>query len=173
MTEKREGAQGRIIDAFNKLMLARKSGRPRVAEIVAEAGVARSTVYEKFDGKDGVLLEAFKGPLSIIAKCATSDADTEYLIGILKHFRERRADVGSLLTGPLMNRITRLLAALIDERSHATPLTRDAALHIADSQIAFIRLWLIGETRYTPEALASLMRDHGRAQRAFFQAQSQ
>ena len=38
MTEKREGAQGRIIDAFNKLMLARKSGRPRVAEIVAEAG---------------------------------------------------------------------------------------------------------------------------------------
>ena len=168
MTVNRDGAHGRIIEAFNKLMLARKSGRPRLADVVAEAGVARSTVYEKFDGKGGVMLEALKGPLSIIAECVINDTDEKHLIGILKHFRERRADVEELLTGPMINRIVRLLAALVEKQSHETPITRNAALHIADSLLGFIRLWLAGDLRYTPDALAELMRDNGRAQVSFY-----
>jgi AcrR family transcriptional regulator len=169
MASQSRSARSVIIRAFNKLLLSRRQTRPKIADVLAEAGVARSTFYEHFDGRDSLLLEAMLGPLSFIADTAAGNGDKEALIAILEHFKAYRREAAELFSGPLVPRIVRALAKLIAERLPSSADRGNAALHLADMQIGFIRLWVTGETAYAPNALADLMIACARAQRPAFE----
>lgn len=162
MTREAKGARATIIKAFNRLVLSGE-GKPPVADILDEAGVARSTFYEHFNGRDSLLLEALEGPLGVIADAATSEASEDRLIAILEHLRDFRRGAVDLLTGPLAPRVVRSLASLIAVRLTTAP--QKSALHLADMQLGFIRLWLTGETPYVASDLARLMISSAAAQR--------
>ncbi len=154
-----------IVSAFNRLVLSRRRAKPRIAEVLREAGVARSTFYKHFDGRDSLLLEALKGPLSAIADAAAGTGGPEPLVAILDHFKEHKREAAELLAGPLAPRIVRMLATLIEERLASGAFRPNGALHLADIQLGFIRLWLTGETPYAPAALAETMIESAKAQR--------
>jgi AcrR family transcriptional regulator len=155
-----------IVSAFNRLVLSTRRARPPIAHLLREAGVARSTFYKHFDDRDSLLLEAMGGPLSIIANAITEENGSPALFALLDHFWEQRRGAVDILSGPFAARLARALAQLIVKR--APELERNDALRIADTQIAFLRLWLSGETPGAPSALAEKMIASARAQRAAF-----
>lgn len=155
MTETKISARAAILAAFNRLALS--GAKPRVADVLGEAGVARSTFYEHFNSRDTLLLAAVRAPLGVIADAAAGIGDEAGLAAILDHFAENRRRAADLLTGPLGPRIVRTLADLITERDAEPNRDKRAALHLADMQIGFIRLWLKGETPYATRDLAALM----------------
>src|SRR4051812_2411808 len=52
-----------LIGAFNHLVLNRRQRHIRVADIVAEANVGRSTFYEHYSSADDILLQALARPM--------------------------------------------------------------------------------------------------------------
>ncbi|MEQ1930150.1 MAG: hypothetical protein ABL957_06400 [Parvularculaceae bacterium] len=163
MTRRLSEPRSSIVEAFNRLVLRRRELRPPVADLLSEAGVARSTFYEHFDGRDSVLLEALRGPLAIMADAALGPADVERLSGLLEHFREQRKGASEMLGGALAPRLVRLLAELIRER--ANDMSANAALRLADMQVGLIRLWITGETPASPREVAATMIASAAAQR--------
>lgn len=165
MTGDSESARPAIIAAFNRLVLAHRKPRPNVEEILAEAGVARSTFYAHFDSRDSLRLTALSAPLSIVADALTGKGGSERFVAILDHFRENRRSAVEFLTGKLGPRIVRMLADLVAERLDEGE-SRKVALHLADGAVGFLRLWLTGETPYSPQDLARMMIASAAAQRA-------
>ena len=163
MAREAKGAKATIIEAFNRLILS-GGEKPPVADILDEAGVARSTFYEHFNGRDSLFLEAFEGPLSVIVDAATRDGDDARLTAILEHLRDYRRGAVDMLTGPMAPRIARALASLVAARVPGA--TQKSSLHLADMQLGFIRLWLTGETPYAAADLARLMIRSAAVQRA-------
>ncbi len=164
MIKTASGARAVIIDAFNRLVVTRRRLKPRVAEVLHEAGVARSTFYEHFDSRDSLLMTALEGPLSIIADAAAGECNDQRLVQILDHLREHRKGAVELLTGPLAARAVRTLGGLIAERLGDG--ADGGALHLADQQLGFIRLWLTGETPASSNAIAAVMTASAAAQRS-------
>ncbi|MFN3959648.1 MAG: hypothetical protein ACK4NP_07025 [Parvularculaceae bacterium] len=156
MTHECKGpARAAILEALSRLVLTRRSPQPPVADVLRETGVARSTFYEHFDGRDSALIEALEGPLSLLADASTGGADEARLSMLLNHFRENRRSAADLLSGPLTGRIRRRLAAMIEPRLDLQGA--DLALDLANQQLAQIRLWLQGETRHSATQLATIM----------------
>ena len=56
--------RGALIDAYNRLFLGQRRGPVRVAEIVAESEIGRSTFYEHYRGTDDLFLEALRRPFA-------------------------------------------------------------------------------------------------------------
>jgi AcrR family transcriptional regulator len=155
-----------IVDAFNRLVLSTRRVRPPIAHLLREAGVARSTFYKHFDDRDALLLEAMGGPLSIIADAVIVRQDPSRLAALLDHFWEQRRGAAEVLTGPFASRLARALARMISER--APDLDRNSAHRIADTQIAYIRLWISGETPGPSSALAAALIASAQALRTAF-----
>lgn len=76
MNNDAESARVAIVDAFSRLVLSTRRLRPPVAQLLREANVARSTFYEHFDSRDTVLVEAMRGPLSVLAEAITNGDPT-------------------------------------------------------------------------------------------------
>lgn len=158
-----------VVGAFNRLFLGRRRGRIGVAEIAREAEVGRSTLYEHFGGAHGVLLEALKRPFGALADAAAGHGDPAALAAMLAHFWENRQRAPELLTGREGERVARLLSGMVEERLAAAPLDLAlplAARMLAESALAPIRLWLLGEAPAAPAALADAICRSGRALRA-------
>ncbi|MEZ5922285.1 MAG: TetR/AcrR family transcriptional regulator [Parvularculaceae bacterium] len=155
MTKDTNPVRASIIEAFNGLILSKRKLRPPVAEVLDKAGVARSTFYEHFNSRDSLLITAIRGPLGVVADAVTGNGDSEKLSAVLSHFMENRRGAIEALDGALSMRITRALAELIADRSPGR--SANSALHLAEIEIGFIRLWLKGDTPYAPRDLASLM----------------
>jgi AcrR family transcriptional regulator len=145
-----------IVEAFSRLVLAHRTPRPPVADLLEEAGVARSTFYEHFDGRDAVLIEAFEGPLAILADAAAFGGNEPRLKAVLDHLRENRKGALDVLAGNVRARMLRRFADMIAER---LSFVRDQnlPLELAEQQLGLIRLWLAGETRRSAADLAARM----------------
>lgn len=152
-----------IIDAFNRMVLQTRRARPPIAQLLKEAGVARSTLYSHFDDRDSLLLEAMRGPLSVIADAVVGKCDHERLVGLLNHLWDQRRGASDILTSQLALRVTRTLADLMVERD--STIDRDDALRIADSQLGFVRLWIRGDTPASASKIALKMIASAAAQR--------
>lgn len=148
-------AKSAIVNAFSRLVLARRSAKPPIADLLAEAGVARSTFYGHFDGRDAVMIDALEGPLSLLADAAAHGVEDARLVALLEHFREHRRGAVEILAGPLAARVRRRLAEIIAARLPAAE--KDAAIELANQMLAHIRLWLEGETRHSAGRLAALL----------------
>jgi len=141
-----------IMGAFNALIFeGRRYDRIRVADLIARAGVGRSTFYEHYRNKDEVLAESIRHPFTPLAAAVDRGSDVAPLRDVLIHFRENRQQAGVVFQGATRRRVCRVLASMIEERlrsrargngsAHSAAIAV-AAVAIADGQLAAIVAWL-------------------------------
>lgn len=148
-----------LIDAFNQLLLHRRTERIRVSDIVARADVGRSTFYDHYSGVDEIHMEALSRPFAILADAAAGEGDAERLRSLLDHFWENRQRARATLAGRTGDKAVRLLADMVEARLRdggpelALPV-RLAALQLAQAALAPIRGWVAAEAPCDSQTLA-------------------
>ena len=163
--ERAKRTRGAILAAFNTLVLQRRQRRVGVREVVAEAGIGRSTFYEHFESADAVHLAALARPFGMLADAAAGRGDPEATEWLLRHFWENRGRARDTLSGRTGEQASRLLAALVEERLEeglALPPAL-AAQQLAAAALAPVRAWLLGEAPSTAAALAATLCRSGAA----------
>lgn len=157
--------RGAIIDAFDRLVLERRKRRIEAADVVAEAGIGRSTFYDHFSSADQLRLEAFARPLATLADAAAGKGDPEALERLLDHFWEYRAGARDFLSGRAGDQAQHLLAGLVEQRLDGELLLapRLAARQLADAALSPVRAWLLGEASATTAVLAGSLCASGTA----------
>ena len=146
-----------LIGAFNHLVLQRRQRRIKVADIVEQAKVGRSTFYEHYRGADDIHMDALAPLFAILADAATGNGDPARVERLLGHFWDQRQRARDSFNGRTGDKIVRMLAGQIEERLGEAELTlppRLAALQLAEATLTPIRGWLRGEAPCTAEALA-------------------
>lgn len=157
-----------LLGAFDHLILSRRPKKIGVADIVAAAKVGRSTFYEHYKGADDIHMAALARPFAVLADAAAGAGDEARLTALLAHFWENRQRARESFMGPMGGKVSRLLAAMVEERlageadALAIPL-RLAALQLADAALAPVRGWVTAEAPSTAEALAAAICRSGRA----------
>jgi len=158
-----------LIGAFDRLVLAGRPRRIRVADIVETAKVGRSTFYDHYKSADDLHMAALARPFAILADAAAGEGGEDALAGLLAHFWENRQRARESFAGRTGDKTVRLLAAMVEERLGAEPLAiplRLAARQLAEAALAPLRGWVMAEAPSTPEALAGAICRCGRAMRA-------
>jgi AcrR family transcriptional regulator len=156
-----------LLGAFFGLVLERRYDEIKVADILERAGVARSTFYEHFSSKDGILASSLYGPFEVLADAARRPDNTAQLVKLLEHFWDNRAMARGIFLGAVRRKTTAVLVNLIEQRlkvdgvdksvSLIVPL-RLAAIQLAESLLAPTAAWLTGEAQCSAEALALALR---------------
>jgi AcrR family transcriptional regulator len=147
-----------LIGAFNHLVLARRQRRIRVADIVAEANIGRSTFYEHFSSADDILLQSLARPMAPLADAAAGKGDLRAVTFLLAHFWENRQRARDMMAGHMDARMMRLLAGMVEERLEGRMLAipvKLAALQLAQAALAPVRGWVLAEAPCSPAALAA------------------
>ncbi len=147
--------RARLVAVFNALLLQRQSGRPKVAEIIAEAGVARSTFYDHFDGVEALLNESLGTLLGEIAKCLVGQEDLDRLEWLTAHIDENRLLARELLTGPRGERAEAELARAVSQRLDWEGDKRLAGILVGGTVIAALGAWVAGRLTANPTEMAS------------------
>lgn len=149
-----------LVDAFGHLVQHRRRGPIRVAEIVAQARVGRSTFYDHYSSAEEISLDALSRPFATLADAAAGRGDPEALTALLAHFWENRQRAREMFaSGRMREKAARLLAEMVAERlgaadvQPAIPLPL-ASLQLAEAALAPVLAWMRGEAAATPEALA-------------------
>ncbi len=144
-----------IFATFNRLMLEGENSRPKVADIVAEAGVARSTFYDHFDGVEALFDESLSMLLGQVAQCLVGHRDQGDMVWLLEHIYEYRERGREMLAGPIAERAESLLARLVMRELDGRHEARLYSILIAGTVVAALGAWITGKLSATPEALAS------------------
>lgn len=155
----RETTRAQIVSTFNRLLLKGESNRPRVAE----AGVARSTFYDHFDGVEALFDESLSMLLGRIAKAIVGADDREDMVWLLEHIYENRERGHDLLAGPSANRTEKLLSRLLLQELEGQTDARLHAILIAGTAIAALSAWVAGQLSASPEELAIRLLKTGQA----------
>lgn len=151
-TQRVSGTEAAIIDAFIGLALERRYDAIRVADLIARAGVGKSTFYEHFRGKDAVLLAAMQPILLALATAASGRAARSYIRSVVEHLWERRSVGRPIMDSTTAPIIQRCLADAIAARGVGEDGVTNAALiavGIASAQLAMLRYWLGGRVAAT------------------------
>jgi AcrR family transcriptional regulator len=153
-----------IVEAFNALFLRGQRGI-RVGDVIAEAGVGRSTFYEHFSGKEPLHMAALARPFAILADAAAGRGDGAAMERLLAHFWQNRQRARDMLGGRAGEQAQRLLAGLVDQRLEGPFVVpqRLAAQQLAAAAFAPLRAWLLGEAPATPAALSETLCRSGAA----------
>lgn len=156
-----------IAGAFNALIFeGRRYDRIRVADLIARAGVGRSTFYEHYRGKDDVLAQTIRYPFAMLAASVDRDVQVATLRDVLAHFRENRVAAKAIFAGSARRRIARVLASMIDERLRARAQARGVALPsglgitaiaLAEGQLAAVMAWIAGDIAGDAARLATTL----------------
>ncbi|MCQ4164719.1 TetR/AcrR family transcriptional regulator [Tahibacter harae] len=160
---RRQRTRDELLSAFFTLVLSRRYHEIRVADVLAAAGVGRSTFYEHFRNKDELLSAALYGPFSILAGIVSAEAGTARVAGILQHFWENRALARSIFHGAALRVVRRALIAQIESslarqyRSRLRIPPRLAAHALADGMFSPIVAWLSGEAACSAGDLAAAL----------------
>lgn len=159
-----------LLNAFNHLVLVRRQRRIRVADIVEQANVGRSTFYEHYSSADDIYLQALSTPFGMLAD-ALAGTGPDRLDFLLAHFWENRAKAREAFTGQLDARMSRLLADLVEERLVLQEVVTTLppkllAIQLAEATLGPIRAWVMGAAPCTPEAMAQAIRHSSAAIRS-------
>ena len=158
-----------VLGAFNQLFQQRRRREIKAADLIAEAGVGRSTFYDHYSSPDDVLLEALRQPFAALADAATGQGDPAATLWLVGHFWENRARARDLFDNVRMrDRVTRLLAEMVAERLQGAALTLPpelAAAQLAEAALAPLRAWLCGGAPATAATVAESLCRTGRALR--------
>ncbi len=167
-----------LLGAFAELFIQRRYDEIRVGDIVEEADVGRSTLYEHYRDKDELLIRSMSGFFDVLADAAREASDEESrksivreLVIVLDHFWQNRDAGRYLLSGPparhLFPRLTRELAQRIEVRLQCRLRERGGeprlplrliALQASEAQFGLIKAWLRGDSACSPAVLADGLR---------------
>ena len=149
-----------LLQAFFGLVLDRRYHEIGIADVLAASGVAKSTFYEHFAGKDALLAASLERPLVVLAGLVDGTSSAGDVERILQHFHDNGTVARSLLKGPafrvvrseLVRRVEARFDRAIKLRMRIPP--RIAACSIADATLSPIVAWLDGEAACTTGELA-------------------
>lgn len=150
----REATRAQILATFNRLLLESENARPGVAQIVAEAGVARSTFYDHFDGVEALFDESLSVLFGGLARCLVGTDGRERMVWWMAHIEENRRRGRHLLAGPLAERSGNLLARLLHAELGDRAGARLHSILISGTVIAALGAWVTGKLSSSPEALS-------------------
>lgn len=158
--------------ALRELMFERGYDAVSVSEIIARANVGRSTFYEHFANKEDVLSESLSPVLTPLADAVTAGCSPARVAMVLRHFREVRPMVATMLVrGSVRVLMLRLLAELIVERLRAGVAVETmrglpvalVAQAVATGQLGLIEAWLSCENACEADAVAHALHASSRA----------
>lgn len=159
-----------LMAAFTTLVFARGFENISVRDVVAAAGIARSTFYEHFDSKEDVLRACTEQFFSVVADCVTHDRPPPDLDRVLDHFWGNRRLADGIFTGRARKVLERHQADMLESRLRALaggPLSampsRLAATGLASLQLGMIESWLRGHTHCDLRAIAAGLHKSSRA----------
>lgn len=156
-----------LLSAFFGLVLERRYDEIKVDDVVARAGVSRSTFYEHFKGKDDLLALSIRYPFASLANAVRRADNVAELTMVLQHFWENRAIARGIFSGAVRRKTIAVLIELVDERlraeADAMPNSliiprKLVAIQLAESLLAPTTAWLAGESECSAEALAVALR---------------
>lgn len=156
-----------LFGAFYEVVLSQPYDQVTVDEIIARAGVGRSTFYEHFRGKDDILAESVRRPFAVLADAMRARDNTQELMALLDHFWQNRAIAPTMFKGSARKVLVDALVELIEERfkqdrvESPNPLLvppRLAATQLAESLLAPVTAWMLGEVECTKPVLAQALR---------------
>jgi AcrR family transcriptional regulator len=159
-----------LLGAFVALMFRDGFENISVQGIAAEAGMARSTFYEHFSGKDDVLRASMAHLLAPLADCVTGEDQPPEVQMVLGHMWENRRLADAVFTGASRKIVALSLCEMIEARfrqadackSLILPL-RLAAIQLAEAQLALVESWLRGRAFARAEDLAAALHRTSRA----------
>jgi AcrR family transcriptional regulator len=141
--------------AFIRLILeGRRYDRITIADLIARAGVGRSTFYEHYRNKDELLAATIRYPFAGVAAAVDANARAAALRDALVHFEGNRVHAKAVFAGAARRKITRVLASMLEERlrarARASGVVTAATLGVvaaalAEGMLATIVAWLGGE----------------------------
>jgi AcrR family transcriptional regulator len=149
-----------LMRAFNSLVLSQGYDGVTPADIAEVAGVARSTLYEHFAGKEDMLRQSMLPILEPLAACVGSAHAPPRLELMLEHIRGSRRMARELLSGRTRTVAARALAQLIEARLAQVPACRTAmprtliAAYLASGILGLLDEWLSGREACPVPALA-------------------
>lgn len=145
-----------VFDAFTRLIFSRRYSAIRTTDLIAEAGIGRSTFYEHFRNKDDVMVWVIDPIFTPLAEAAAGRGSAPRLRFVVDHLWERRALARVMFEAPLAAKLHRKLAAMIEaglgECADGVPPAMAAAASAA-AQLALLRIWLSGEIACDPAVL--------------------
>ena len=145
-----------IFNAMTGLVFTRRYDTIRTADLIKAAGVGRSTFYEHFRNRDDVLVALIDPIFVPLAAAATGRGSRASLKTTLDHVWKQRALARVLFDAPLLTRLQRKLADMIEDR---VPVAPDGpppgllAMGAAAGQLAMLRMWLSGEASCSVDVL--------------------
>ena len=156
-----------LLSAFRDLILDKPYHELTVADIVGRAHVGRSTFYEHFLGKEGLLAASIAGPFSALADTVGVNDNVPQLVELLEHFWAQRRLARELLVGASRDKSVRVLVGQIERRlrielngqkaAMILPL-RLVAVQAAEMLLGPVVAWLMGESRCNATTLAVALR---------------
>lgn len=162
-----------LMQAFFQLVVTHPYHAISVAQVIERAGLARSTFYEHFAGKDELLAASLCGPMGLLADVIV---DVDRIAGverILDHFWSNRALALGILRGAVGRRANHVLVDLVEQRLRSfEPLRvppKLAAVQLAGLLLAGVGAWLDGASGVSAGDLARSLSDAGIAARRALQ----
>jgi AcrR family transcriptional regulator len=138
-----------ILRALTRLVFERRYDAIKTGDLIAAAGVGRSTFYEHFRSKDEVLVAAMEPILLPLANAAAGRASNAYVRSALDHLWEQRAFARVILSSAVRTRIERGLAQLIEAKLDEGPTGAAPramiARAVAAAQLTMLTMWVGGE----------------------------
>ncbi len=159
-----------ILDALIRLIFSRRYDAIRTADVIEAAGVGRSTFYEHFRNKDDVLVAVIDPVFIPLAAAASGRSSRAALKAMLEHVWPQRALARVLFEPPVLAKLQRKLAGMIETRlteGGEGPPAGLIAMGAAAGQLAMLRMWLVGEASCSAEALAEHLHKTGQTSVAF------
>ncbi len=128
-----------------------------VRDAASSGGVGRSTFYEHFRNKDDVLVAVIDPVFIPLAAAASGRGGRAALRAMLEHVWPQRALARVLFAPPVLAKLQRKLAGMIEARlseSGDGPPLALVAMGAAAGQLAMRKMWLTGEASCSAEAFA-------------------
>ena len=161
-----------LVGAFVTLIFREGFEAVSVGDIVAEAGLARSTFYEHFSGREDILQASMAMFFTIMADCVACDDQPADLVKVLDHFWGNRRLADAVFSGRPRVILVRSLSDMIERRlreagmgTPALPYSL-AAIQLAESQVVLVENWLRGRAFCRPEDMAAALHRSSRASAA-------
>lgn len=151
--------------AFVALFFAGRYDRIKIGDIVARAGVSRSTFYEHFADKDALLAESLRRPLAVLVNAVAAEPDEQGLAGLLAHFWSQQQQARHVFGGSPRRAVGRILAAMLADalRPRLAKMGGEipldlVAIALAEALLVAIHTWLGGRTTCDASTLAVTLR---------------
>lgn len=154
-----EQTRTELMAAFSDLVFAKGFENVSVKDVIASAGLARSTFYEHFSNKEDVLRACMTRFFAVVADCVHADEMPEPLPRVLEHLWSNRRLTDAIFSGHAKVILGRNQADLVELRLRALSPTlrlphRLAAIQIGEAQLALIESWMRGRAPCSVETLA-------------------